>query len=303
MRILVSGAGGFIGRHVTALAVSQGLSVHTIGTGAPGKEPPGGQHHVITAVDGATEIRSALEQARPDVILHLAGATLTQLPIDMYRVNAVYAQTILDAAVQVCPGARVVLAGSAAEYGPVPALERVHEAVECQPTTLYGISKLAQTLQGRAVNTQKLRVVTGRIFNCVGPGMPTSLALGSFVRQVAAMPSEGGQLVVGNLDSIRDFIMVDRVAAVLLQLGMAEAGAGEIFNIASGIGQNLTDVVNALCEISPCPVQLQRNDHIQGNSTMRRFVGDPTKIEALGIHIEPACFRDLLPIMLEAAKQ
>jgi nucleoside-diphosphate-sugar epimerase len=304
MRILVSGAGGFIGRHVAALAASQGLSVHTIGTGVVGTDHAAahGTHHRIGAVDDTMAIRAAMETAAPDAILHLAGSTQWRLPAELYRVNAAYAQVLLDTAAQVCPGTRVLLAGTAAEYGPMPEVELVSESAVAQPTTLYGISKLAQTLQGMAVGADRLRVVTARIFNCVGPGMPTTLAIGSFVRQVAAMPPEGGKLNVGNLDSIRDFVRVDEVAAALLQISASDASGGEIFNVASGTGQNLNDVVAALCKAAPFPVQVHQDDRIQGNSAMRRFVGDPTKLGTLGISVKPACFRELLPIMLKAAR-
>lgn len=149
MRILITGAGGFIGRHVTAFAEQQGMSVHTMGTRAllyDNAASTRGTHHLIGAVDDHVAIQAAIAAVRPDAIVHVAGSTQTHMPTEMYRVNAVYARMILDAAARTCPGITVVLVGSAAEYGPVPGLDLVNERVECRPISLYGISKYAQTL-------------------------------------------------------------------------------------------------------------------------------------------------------------
>ncbi|WP_042886926.1 NAD-dependent epimerase/dehydratase family protein [Cupriavidus necator] len=286
MRVLVTGASGFLGRHVVAQLRASGADVIALS-----RQPRVSMHgEVCTTLmrpDDAVEVVRVVEQAAPQLILHLAGLSSATTVAELYVANAVFASHLLDAAAALKPSPTVVLAGSAAEYGPVQDAELpVSESYACRPVSSYGISKYAQTLHGLAAASRGLPVVVARIFNPIGPGMSATLALGSFARQVAGIGDTGGVLRTGDLDVERDFIEAGEAARLLIGLGGVAGASGEVVNICTGRGWNLGDVTRRLIELSGVPIHLEFDIARKGNSTFSRFCGDPAKLKRLGF--EPA---------------
>ena len=226
------GATGFLGRHVLAALGewrTSGVEVVTLGRRCP---PQGTFHTFLKAdLDDPASVHRAIGVAAPAVVLHLAGQTPPASPEQFYRVNTLATVHLLDA-LRACGGAaRVVLAGSAAELGPVELADLpVGEDHPCRPSESYGLSKLLATAAGLAARPP-LEVIAARIFNPIGPGQPPSQALGRFAARLAEghpMP-----LTVGDLDVRRDFIDARDVARALIAL--AEHGrAGWVYHVGTG---------------------------------------------------------------------
>jgi len=287
MIFLVTGAGGFLGRHVVARLHALGLPVVTLGRRAqPGAAP--GTSFAIPDLADAAAIQGVMAQVRPDFVLHLAGTATAEPLEDAYRVNAMFAARLLQAARRLDTPPAILLAGSAAEYGPVAedALP-VTEATPCRPTSTYGITKLAQSLHGLAAAGDGLRVVVARLFNLVGGGMPAHLALGAFARQIAEMPASGGTLRTGPLDRERDFVEVAPTADVLVAL-MRDTQAVGVVNICSGTPRSLRDFTTALIAQSGKPVAVLSEPGRGGNSDMVRHWGSATRLASLGHRLAPA---------------
>ena len=145
----------------------------------------------------------------------------------------------------------LVCCGSATEYGAaivdgVP----VCETARCAPISPYGAAKLAQTNAtlafGEATGTP---VLIARIFNPIGPDMPTHLALGNFARQIAALRTPHGTLQSGNINVFRDFIDIDHVVTMLWHLAHNPAARG-VVNICSGEATELRKLVEILIDVS-----------------------------------------------------
>jgi GDP-4-dehydro-6-deoxy-D-mannose reductase len=228
-------------------------------------------------------MRQAIASAAPDVILHAAGAAVGSLDT-IYAANAVFGATLLAAAADAAPRARLVLAGSAAECGFVPPeCLPVTEETAPRPRDAYGISKLAQTFHALAALERGQSVVVARLFNFIGPGMPAHLALGSFGRQLAAMQPSGGALKTGNLSGERDLLPVDEVVDSLLALAEHPDAVG-VVNICSGQPLLMRDVVAEMLRHCPFPVTLQEEPERFGVTSVKRHFGSPAKLHALGIH-------------------
>jgi GDP-4-dehydro-6-deoxy-D-mannose reductase len=177
----------------------------------------------------------ALSAAEPDTVFHLAGA-LQGSRAELVQANVGLARGLLSALRELNARPTLIFAGSAAEYGRsvidgVP----IHEELLCTPGGPYGESKLAQTHAALSFAEQTGgRVVVARIFNPIGPDMPSHLALGDFARQIATMNGDRGCLVTGDIDVARDFLDVTQVAAMLAGLAKNPRANG-IVNICSGV--------------------------------------------------------------------
>ncbi|MPW20595.1 NAD-dependent epimerase/dehydratase family protein [Paraburkholderia sp. CNPSo 3157] len=302
MRVLVTGASGFVGSRVVDQLVHRGAEVVTAGRNprAPSASRGGvSEHRVLCLVDDANEIEALVTDVAPQCIVHLAGASSAPSVAELYRVNTIFAANVLRAAFITNPNPHVLLVGSAAEYGPVPDADLpVAETFPCQPNTTYGITKLAQTLQGLNAAAAGLPVTIARVFNPIGPGMSTSLALGSFADQISRFGDEGGTLFTGDLEVERDFIDVREAGRLLAELAVNVDATGQIVNICTGVGYSLLELTRRLIVASGLEIQLQFDKSRTGNSTVRRFIGHPGKIESLGLKVIPPDMDTLLPTML-----
>jgi GDP-4-dehydro-6-deoxy-D-mannose reductase len=239
-----------------------------------------------------------VKEARADRIFHCAGITNAPDVETLYRVNTVFAANLLMAAGRIKPRPRVMLAGSAAEYGPNTVDAPIPETHPCRPTTGYGISKLAQTLHGLAASEAGTPVVVARLFNVLGPGMPEHLALGNFARQIARMKGAGGVLRTGDLESIRDFVCVEDVARALPRLIESPQATGRVVNLCSGIPMRLRSLTESLVKASGAAIQIEMDPNRRRSSQPSSIVGDPTLSRELGIDLPAPDFEPLLAAML-----
>jgi nucleoside-diphosphate-sugar epimerase len=280
MNALVTGAGGFLGRHVVARLRALSIPLETLGrSGSIPLADPG----------DAMAIRAGMQAVRPSLVFHLAGTSAAEPLEDAYRINVLFGVHILDAARDLPVPPRVLLAGSAAEYGPVvEELLPLSEQAYCKPRSAYGITKLAQTLHGVAAASAGLSVVVARLFNVVGSGMPVHLALGAFAAQIRAMPKEGGVLHTGALARWRDFVEAEPAAAVLVDLARDPAAAGRVVNVCSGVPTSLAVLTQALVNAAGRPVQLREDPGRGGNSEPIRHWGSSAVLAGLGHRLAPA---------------
>lgn len=255
MRALVTGAGGFCGRHLLSYLRTQRVEVHTLGV-----KPARGNHHYADPADVGALI-AAVAEARPDYVIHLAGVTHTQDFTLYYSINTLYAARLLQALElteqQNCP---VLLVGTSAEYGLVKSEQLpITEDTPTRPYSHYGISKLAQTLMGLALAQNGRPLVMVRPFNIIGPGMPEYLSVQSFARQIA--DSIKGRrppvIEVGNLSSSRDFVAVNEVVKIYWQLVQTPTAYGEVVNVCSGRGVVMGDLLARLIAIANVPIEVR----------------------------------------------
>lgn len=282
MRALVTAANGFLGQHMLALLAREGID--TVAVTRTACRTPAGQRNVVLP-DAADRqaVRALISDVRPDLVFHLAGITSSPSIAETYAANVGYAVNLMHALQELRSDARVVLAGSAAEYGVVTADEGlVSEARVCHPISDYGISKYAQTLHGLAAAAAGLSVVIARPFNVIGPGMSTHLALGSFAAQIAGLGPRG-VLKTGDLNSVRDFIDAADCVRILFQLANTKAATGQIVNVCTGVGQNIKDLTERLIILSGKSIEIEQVRRQAGNSSSSRVIGDPGRLRQFGI--------------------
>ncbi|MBZ0273972.1 GDP-mannose 4,6-dehydratase [bacterium] len=269
MRLCVTGAAGFAGRHLIRHALEMGDEVsafvispedatllRALFTGIE-----------ILAVDvaDASACVTALDSVRPDAICHLAGIAFVPAgdahPNALLNINTLGTLNMLEATRAAAPHARFVLAGSAEVYGLVPenALP-VGEDRPAAPHTLYAHSKLfAESLVRHYARAHGLDALTLRLFNHIGPGQSPGFAIPSFASQIRRIRDGHAEpvLLVGNLDARRDFTDVRDVARAYRLAATPGAASESAVNICSGVAHRIGDVLNALIALAGVEVRVE----------------------------------------------
>jgi GDP-4-dehydro-6-deoxy-D-mannose reductase len=297
-RAIVIGAQGFVGRYVTRELVRRGIEPVLV-VRRPWRNA---QHTVIEMQDWSRQrLRAVLEEEQPDVIFHLAGSAVGSAA-QLRHTNVGMAEALVAAVgdTKQCP--TIVFAGSAAEYGAgLVDGEPAEESTLCRPLGNYGATKLAQTQLALAFAREtNVRIVIARIFNAIGAGMPSHLALGSFAAQLASVPGKRGTLLTGNLNVARDFVDVEQVSSVLCDIAKNTAAHG-VVNICSGEAVLLSHLVELLIAASGKSIAIKIDPTRLRTAELNVIIGSPARMRQFCKQAAPANFDSLMEkIWLEA---
>ncbi|OWV04536.1 NarL family transcriptional regulator [Micromonospora wenchangensis] len=237
-RVLLLGAGGFLGRHIHAA-----LADHTT-VRAPSRA------RCDPARMELPELTALVARERPDVVVSAAGRIVGS-GYDFVQAHVVTTAKLIEAVAAAAPGARLVRIGSAAEYGVVPHGLAVAEEHPAAPVSEYGLSHLAATrLAELAGDAGRLDTIVLRVFNPVGPGMPAGNMLARATAMVRTAIADGADdIALGLHDTYRDLVDVrDVAAAVLAATRCAPVGAHRVVNVGSGRATATRDVVRLLAD-------------------------------------------------------
>ena len=275
---LVTGAGGFVARHLAPALRRHGVT-SLVGADALAARPDGfDAWHVADLMD-APATRRVVKIAQPSLVLHLVGR-FRGSDAEVRESNVTTAANLLDAVRAEAEAARVVLVGSAAEYGAVPAAHQpVRETFEGAPTGAYGRAKReVSALGARAVRERGMHVVVARPFNVVGAGIPDTLVAGAIVGRLRAALAGPPlrKIRIGSTDSVRDFVDVQDVAeglALAAKLGRP----GESYNLCSGEGHRIADLLERLLALAGEPIVVEHDAKLVRAAEVDRLVGDRSK--------------------------
>lgn len=292
MRVLVTGADGFVGRHVVQRLVESG---HDVSAGCrPGGEPAErwlGQRTreavtlVPLEVTDSASVSAAL--SRPfEAIVHLAavasGSEARQDPGRAWVVNAAGTARLVDAAVALRASTGVdpllLVVSSAEVYGDGPLVPRV-ETDPLLPQSPYAASKLgAEVAALEAWRRVALRVVIARPFPHTGPGQLPVYVVPAFLQRIRAAQAAGAAEVrTGNLDPVRDLLDVRDVAAAYVAL-LTQGSPGEAYNVARGEGVTLRQLFNRLADMACAKVAPVPDPSLMRPGDIWYLVGDAGKL-------------------------
>ena len=280
MRALLTGGTGFVGRALVRRLTTQGAMVGLL-VRSDMARPAGVDVFPIGDQQWSEEaILRAIGAFKPHAIIHLVGGPQESLH-DLYHVNVLLGEQLMSVAERGAPKARVVLIGSAAEYGPPARRDGVlDEDAQCRPMTPYGVAKLAQTLNGLVRARAGQPITIARLFNPVGRGMPGGLAFSAIAQRLVS----GAQtLATGDIDVARDFLSVDEAARIVADIAANTGAVGEVVNVCSGVAQPLRRNVERMVARIGRQIRLLRDPALIRPGDPPVIVGDVRKLEALGI--------------------
>ncbi len=267
MRALITGAGGFVGGHLTTfLCRETPFELH--GTVLNGENRPelaalGMALHTIDLRD-SDAVRRLLADVRPDRIYHLAGQAYVprsfEAPWETLEINVRGPLNVLQALHDLnLTDTRILVVGSAEMYGLVrPEQLPLTEAASFAPPSPYSVSKIAQDMLALQFHlSYQMFTVRMRPFNHIGPGQNIRFAVSAFASQIAQIELGLTEPVVyvGDLSAERDFTDVrDIVRAYYLALERGEPGAA--YNVCSGVAHKMSAVLDRLIALSAVPIKV-----------------------------------------------
>lgn len=267
--ILVTGAAGFVGRHL----------LPTLTRDLPGLPPIAATADLADPDAVAEEVR----RVQPRACIHLAAISALgaarEDPDRAWRVNLHGTLALAHALLRHAPGCVLVFASSADAYGAsFRAGRALDEQAPLAPLSLYAATKAAADLALGALVPDGLRVVRVRAFNHTGPGQSPHFVVPAFARQAARIAAglQAPVVEVGNLDPQRDFLDVrDVCAAYALCVARADTlPPGAIVNLASGQPRRIGDVLAQVLREAGVAAQVQPSAARQRPSDIPVAYGD-----------------------------
>ena len=291
-RALITGGSGFVGQWLGRTLLDQGWSVFagTIdGTPTSSRVLTEAQRSAITwlplDVSSETSIAAAISQSAPDVVAHLAGIAFPPQanadPERAFDINARGVHRLLAALAEGGRRPRVLVVGSAEEYGPHDRQEYpLPESAALKPLTAYAQSKVEQERLALAQSEKTgVPVILTRSFNHSGAGHADSYLLPSLVKRARDLPPQGGTLLIGNSTPIRDYLHVcDVVDAYILLLDRGTPR--ETYNVSSATGTSVRELAERVLNRLGIAADICEDPALVRPSDMPVLVGDNSKLRA-----------------------
>ncbi len=273
--ILVTGAGGFVGKRLMELfALGEGDYAADIST-------------MFSVPDGVTKINwqlpgkpsSALGEVR--YVIHLGGLSSvahSQGNAELFKkVNTDGTASVINWIKKYSPEALLLFISSAEVYK--PSKINLTEESPIEPRNIYAESKYAAE---KLLKDSDIKWIVSRSFPHFGPGQSGNFVLPSFCRRIINSIETGThEMVTGNLSPVRDYLYIDdvvRAYAALLSNGKSE----EIYNVCSGKGNSIKRLLDYLLEVSGTELTLVTDPKLLRQKDQFCQLGDSSKLAGLG---------------------
>lgn len=286
VRILITGANGFVGPYVCdAIVQTFGRTAATIPTARdPCDDPLLGPLAGLDITDPAA-VDAAVADADPDVVVHLAGIAAPTAANadwqDAWRVHVNGTLNIAHALLRRAPGCVLLSVGSGLVYGDsARSGAPVDEGTLLAPMDEYAASKAAADLALGALASRGLRAIRMRPFNHTGARQSDGFFLPNMAMQIARIEAglQPPVIKVGNLDAERDFLHVQDVAdAYALAIrNAASLPSGTILNIASGTAYRMGNLLDRLIAAAGVAIRVEQDPTRMRPADLPRIVGNPS---------------------------
>ena len=289
---MITGIAGFAGSHLADYLLSRdGIEVH--GIDRPGHTTRN-LGHILPRIalypadlGNYRRVRELVSSIRPDYVFHLAAQASTKRSWENPRetlVNNVTIQlNLLQAIVELGLAPRILIVGSADEYGLVePEDLPIDERTPLRPLNPYAVSKIAQDYLGYQYHlSYGLDIVRVRPFNHIGPRQALGFVVPDFASRIAQIEADPEEPVlrVGNLAAQRDFTDVRDVARAYY-LALAKGVAGEVYNVGSSRCYSIREVLDRLLAMSRVSVKVEVDPNRMRPSDVPTRVCDPRRFQA-----------------------
>lgn len=288
MKVLVTGAGGFVGQHLLnkllmkkneVVAINRKNNIFLSSLDIPVYE---------TDILDFDTILNCMKKEKPDVLIHLAAQSNVGIswnkPILTASTNIEGSLNLYKAFFEVNPNGKFVNIGSSDEYGLTAKLGiPLVEEMECKPQNPYSISKYCtEQMILQLAKKDKVNVVSTRSFNHFGPGQNIGFVISDFASQVAKIKKGlvENKIFVGDLSASRDFLYIDDVVDAYIKIAENKIPNG-VYNISSGIAIKIEYILNKLIEISNMNIEVIIDKNKFRPAEVKKFIGNSDKLKEL----------------------
>lgn len=287
-RVLVTGAGGFVGGWLTRALRAEGMHVTALATEMPAAADMALDWQIGDLRDGAY-IAAVVKESAPAWVVHLAAIshlpTAAADPGMAWDVNVTSTARLLDALVRARDEGRsdptVLVVGSAEQYGRQESELPIAETTPQEPRTVYAATKAAQeTLALQVWRASGLRTVMARSFNHSGRGQEPRFLLPAIVARALGLRDApaGTPLILGNTTPVRDYLHVSDVVAAYISL-CRQGTPGEAYNVCSGQGWSVAQVAERVLARVGVAAPLQQDPALVRPVDVPALVGDAQKLQ------------------------
>jgi GDPmannose 4,6-dehydratase len=320
VRIAITGISGFVGSHLAQKLLQNGHEVYGLVRPRSDNKYPTrlgytNLHDCGPLISGDItnyySVIKFLKASEPDIIFHLASQSFVpesmQNPLATYDVTYQGTLNVLEAMRNVCDNeCKLVFAGSSEEYGqqfdsqedyakyvieygdcfPEPTHYPeipINENNILRPQSPYAVAKLASDYACRNYyQTYGLKTVIHRCFNVEGAGRGHHFVTASIVRQlVQTKLGERDKLVIGNLESKRDWSHVDDIIDAYILLGQ-RGHLGEVYVSGSGKQYSIQEFIDITSDDLGIDPQIVINESLKRKTDVTNLMADASKIKQLG---------------------
>jgi GDP-4-dehydro-6-deoxy-D-mannose reductase len=249
-KVLITGISGFVGSCLRKVIDARFSNTKIFGIDKIG-EISDNEGIVLDLIDLIT-LQQFIHDIQPDYIFHLAGIIYSQDWNTLYQCNVQATINLIEAVRESSPHCRIIISGSAAEYGNVAECDLpINENHPTKPVSPYGVSKLWQTVVAQYYAKRGVDVVIGRLFNLLGRGVSENLVIGSIIKQMKEIKNGQAEprIFLGNTKTKRDFLDLTDACNGLCHLAL-EGRTREIYNICSGSSVPIENIIKMIIDLS-----------------------------------------------------
>ena len=224
-------------------------------------------------------IKRKITESQPEVIINFVG-TFTNDYFKSYRVNVLVSKDLFDAVIEASFNGKVILIGSAAEYG---TQEKYCEDCVEKPRSIYGLTKLMQhSLFQYYISTSCIKANYIRLFNVVDIYLSDKLFMGNFTKQIKlALKGETDKIELDNLKSYRDFLLIDDVYAGFMKV-IENRDSGDVYNLGMGKMILLEEFVEKVFSLLNLQLKLVIKKTDSVGNIESKVMADITRIKDIG---------------------
>ncbi|WP_421908304.1 GDP-mannose 4,6-dehydratase [Methanolacinia petrolearia] len=289
-KILITGISGFVGGHFVDYINKNhsDFEIYGISRSEPSwdfVDNPGFHKFYKADLKDLLEIEAIIKEIETDYILHLAAqssvAESWNTPVESFMNNMNAFLNIIETVRHNELNTRILSVGSSEQYGIIPEEDLpVSEDVQQRPGNPYAVARVSQeNLAGVYAKGYGLDICCTRSFNHCGPGQKDNFVVSSLVKQFV-MIAKGLQepvLHIGNGAVIRDFLDVHDVVEAYFSL-LSKGKSGEAYNICSGVGRSIVDIIEMLSGIYGIDVEIRQEASRLRPADNPRIIGSNKKI-------------------------
>lgn len=268
MNILITGITGFVGSHLSEFLLKQNSNDKVFGTYFNEKELANisdvrNQIELYKCdIAAKDQINEVARKSMPDYVYHLAGASsgAEEDRKKVFSVNVDGTVNLLESLKKTSKNIKILLASTGYVYGNADDKSPLTEKSEVKPMGIYAESKLEMEKQAKNFRKSNLAIFITRAFNHTGPRQSPDFVVPAFAKQIAEIEKKIKKpfLHVGNLEAVRDFLDVRDVIAAYHVI-MTQAKSGNIYNIASGRGVKIKDVLEKLLTLASVEIKIRKD--------------------------------------------